>query len=201
MEPIQARVELDRDSLVFDEYERGALVDHLNGRRLTHAYEFEVDQGGTLRMTTAVNGIRIDKTITPSADELIAAYKITNLSGRPFKGPFAVESSVMPLNLGREVADDEVDADATGWTARQEQGEVNIEFGFSLEGKTSYETIETASATLEGLKPMKQGTEIVTEWALSLEQGEAFDLEVRMRPVPNEKALTKKERGVSSSID
>jgi alpha-amylase len=199
-EPIHARSELDREALVFDEHPRGALIDHLNGQRLTRSYEYQIDQGGTLRMTTAAEGIRIDKTITPSGDELIAAYRLTNVSGRPFRGPFAIESSVMPLNLGRDVTDDTVDAGPDGWRVLQPEGEVHIEAVISLEGKTTYETIETASATLEGLKPMKQGTEIRTEWALDLEHGDAFDLEIRLRPVVNQKALTKKERGVSSSI-
>jgi 4-alpha-glucanotransferase len=200
MQPVHARVKLDRDALVFDEHQRGALVDHLNGHRLTHAYDYEIDQGGMLRMNTAVEGIRLDKSITPTGDELIVTYRITNLSGRPFKGPFAIESSVMPLNLGRDVTDDIVDIGPDGWRVLQPEGEVSIEVALSLEGKTAHETIETASATLEGLKPMKQGTEVTTEWSLALEQGEVFDLEVRLRPVVDERSLTKKERGVSSSI-
>ncbi|MEA2447507.1 MAG: 4-alpha-glucanotransferase [Actinomycetota bacterium] len=200
MQPIHARVELDREALVFDEHPRGALIDRLNGQRLTHAYNFEIDQGGILRMTTAVDGIKLDKTGTPAGDELIVAYRITNLSGRPFKGPFAIESSVMPLNLGRDVTDDAIDVGPEGWRVSQPEGEVYIDVGLSLEGKTTHETIETASATLEGLMPMKQGMEVTTEWPLDLEQGDMFDLEVRLRPVVNDKALTKKERGVSSTI-
>ncbi len=200
MKVVQARSEVDRDSLIFDEHARGALIDILDGERITGPYDYEVDAGGIVRLWTAVDGMRIEKSVTVDGEELLTAYEITNNSGTPHDGTFAMEASVMPLDLGREVEDDEVEIHATGWAVRRSDAEVNLEVTSSIAGDVMSETIETAAATLEGMKAMKQGTAVTTTWPLQLDASETFAVELRWRPVVNEKALTKRERGVSADV-
>ena len=199
MEAIQARADVDRDSLVFDDHARGALVDIVDGERLDHAYEYEIDDGGSLRMWTESHGLRIEKKVVADADELMTTYRVTRVGDEAAKR-FATEASVMPLVLGRDVDADDVEVTDRGWKVSHPEGEVGIEVDVSAPGNVKSQPIETASATLEGLETMHQGTMVTIEWPLDLERDDSFDVELRWRPVVNEKALTKTERGVSSGV-
>ena len=199
MEAIQARADIDRDSLVFDDHARGALVDVVDGERLDHAYEYEVDNGGSLRMWTESHGLRIEKNVVADSEELVTSYRITRIGDEAARR-FATEASVMPLVLGRDVDADEVEVTERGWKVSHPEGEVGIQVDVSVAGNVKSQPIETASATLEGLETMHQGTSVNVEWPLDLDRDESFDVELRWRPVVNEKALTKTERGVSSGV-
>ncbi len=198
MEAIQARADVDRDSLVFDDHARGALVDIIDGERIDTPYEYEIDSGGSLRMWTEVKGVRIEKHAVADADELVTTYRVTKIAEDARR--FATESSVMPLVLGREVDHDDVEVTERGWKVSHPEGEVGIEVDVSVSGNVKSEPIETASATLEGLETMHQGTVVTVDWPLDLERDETFEVELRWRPVVNEKSLTKKERGVSAGV-
>jgi 4-alpha-glucanotransferase len=198
MQASQARGEVDRDALVFDDYGRGALVDFVDGNRLAGPYDYSVDDGGIVTLWTATRGIKVAKQLTADAEELVATYTITNLSGRPFQGSFATETSVLPLNLGREVEEALVESDHNSFRVSQPEAELGLEVGFNRAAEVTGETIVTASATLEGLKPLRQGVAVTTRWDLDLPVHESFNLELRLRPTVNEKALTKVNRGVSS---
>jgi hypothetical protein len=199
MQVSQIRGQIDRDSLIFDEYGRGALIDSLDGNRLTGPYDFTVDDGGIVTLWTATKGIKVAKQLTADAEELVATYTITNNSGRPFEGSFATETSVLPLNLGREVEEAEVESEHNSWRVSQAEAELGLEVGFSRPAEVTNETIVTASATLGGLRPMRQGVAVTARWSLDLPVNESFGVELRLRPSVNEKALTKVNRGVSSA--
>jgi hypothetical protein len=106
----------------------------------------------------------------------------------------------MPLVLGRDVKADEVEVTSSGWKVWHPEGEVGVEVDVSPAGEVMSEPIETASATLEGLETMHQGTAVTVAWPLDLERGESLDIELRWRTVVNEGTLTKTERGVSAGI-
>lgn len=199
MEAIQARADVDRDSLVFDDHARGALVDIVDGDRLDHPYDYEIVEAGSLRMWTESHGLRIEKGVVADAEELIATYRVTR-TGDENATRFATEASVMPLILGRDVDADEVEVTERGWKVSHPEAEVGIEVDVSAPGEVMVQPIETASATLEGLETMHQGTTVTVGWPLDLERDESFDVELRWRPVVNERALTKTERGVSSGV-
>ncbi|MEA2446923.1 MAG: 4-alpha-glucanotransferase, partial [Actinomycetota bacterium] len=196
----QARSTVDRDSLVFDEYERGALVDYIDGERVANVYEYSVEEGGLARLWTSVSGLRIEKKVSADADELIATYEITNVSGGRHEGTFATEASVMPLNLGREVKGVEVEATDSGWSVTQPEAEVLLEVDLGGPARIESESIETASASFEGLQKMSQGVAVTATWDLELDAGETFSVETRWRLIVNEAALTKTERGVAAAL-
>jgi alpha-amylase len=199
MQAIQARADVDRESLVFDDHARGALVDVVDGERIDDSYDHEIDAGGSLRLWTETRGLRIEKSAVADADELITTYRITRLGDANPKR-FETEASVMPLVLGRDVKADEVEVTSSGWKVWHPEGEVGVEVDVSPAGEVTSEPIETASATLEGLETMHQGTAVTVGWPLDLERGESFDIELRWRTVVNEGTLTKTERGVSAGI-
>lgn len=200
MQAVQARVEIDRDSLTFDEHPRGALVDYLDGVRITEPFEFEVDQGGRLHMWLERDGLKIEKDVTPTGEELLTTYRITNVSSKKSAWTFASEASVMPLVLGRDVEEDLVETSETSWTVGHPEAEVSIAVDVSVPAEISYESVDTASATLEGLQTMHQGTAVTMRWSLQLERDDVFEVELRWRPVTNDAALTKTERGVSAGV-
>ena len=200
MQASAARAEIDRGSLTFDEHPRGGLVDHLDGDRITEPFEFEVDQGGRLHMWLERDGLKIEKDLTPSSEELLTTYRITNVSSKKSAWIFASEASVMPLVLGRDVKEEVVETSETSWSVGHPEAEVTIAVDVSVPAKITFDPIDTASATLEGLQTMHQGTSVTMEWSLKLERDDVFELELRWRPVTNESALTKKERGVSAGV-
>ena len=199
MEAIQARADVDRDSLVFDDHARGALVDVIDGERINRPYEYEIDAGGSVKMWTDARGVRIEKSAVADGDELITTYRITRL-GDETPSRFETEASVMPLVLGRDVKADEVEITGGGWKVWHPEGEVGVEVDLSPAGDISYEPLETASATLEGLETRHQGTAVTVGWPLDLERGESLDIELRWRTVVNDGTLTKSERGVSAGL-
>jgi len=200
MQASQPRSDVDRDSLVFDEYARGALVDIVDGHRVTDAYEYSVDEGGLARLWTSVDGLRIEKKVSADAEELVAAYEITNDSGSRYEGTFATEASVMPLNLGRELTEIKVEETGSGWRVTQDEAEVVLEVDLGVTARIEHEPIDTASTSLEGLKQMTQGVAVTALWDLALDAGETFSVETRWRLVANTAALTKMERGVSAAL-
>jgi len=199
MEAIQARPDVDRESLVFDDHARGALVDIVDGERVDGAYEYEIEARGSLRMWTDVRGLRLEKAAVADADDLITTYTVTRTGDENVRR-FATEASVMPLVLGRSIDADEVEVTERGWRVSHPEAEVGIEVDMSHPGNVKSQPIETASATLEGLETMHQGTSVTVEWPLDLGRGDSFTVELRWRPVINDNALTKSERGVSSGV-
>ena len=200
MPAIQAKSEVDRDSLTFDEHERGALLDIVDGERVVGAYDYEVEAGGLVRMWREHEGLRIEKRVSPDGEELLSTYAITNVSGTRYVGRFGSEASVMPLNLGREVTAITVESAPTGWRVEQDDAEVLLEVDVSLPTEVTSETIETASATLEGLQWMPQGMAVTMTWDLELDAGDTFTIETRWRLVINDATLTKTKRGVSADL-
>ena len=199
MEAIQARADVDRESLVFDHRPRGALLDIVNGERLEIPYEYEVDDGGLVRMWAEAAGARVEKTVLADSEELVTSYRVTRTGDEPVTR-FATEASVMPLVLGRRVDADDVEVTPDGWHVTHTEAEVGLQVSVSVSGNVKSEPIETASATLEGLETMHQGTVVTTEWELDLDRDESFEVELRWRPQVNDKVLTKTERGVSAGV-
>jgi hypothetical protein len=195
MQAIQARTDVDHDALVFDEQPRGALTDHLDGRRVTQAYGHRIEDGAAI-LYTEVDGITISKTLRPDDDGLKVHYALTAAAGH--EGSFTVESSVLPLNLGREVEPEKVEARSDGWIVSQPEGEVGLEASFDRPAEVTHEPLETGSATLEGLQTMHQGTCVRAKWQLRLRPGETFELGLYLRPVANPDAPSKHDRGVSA---
>jgi hypothetical protein len=195
MEAIQARTEVDRETLVFDEQPRGALTDHVDGRRITHAYGHRIENGAAI-LHTEVDGLTISKTLRPDDDGLAVRYVVTAPGGHD--GSFAVESSVLPLNLGREVEPEKVETRRDGWIVSQPEGEVGLEASFAPPAEVTHEPLETGSATLEGLQAMHQGSSVRATWELRLRPGETFEVALHLRPVVNRSALSKTSRGVSA---
>ena len=195
-----AKAEVDRDALEFDEHRRGALIDIVDGRRVDQPYDFEVPDGGLARLWTTVEGLRIEKKVSADGDELLCVYEITNTSAARIEKSFGSEASVMPLNLGRELEDIELEETPNGWKVVQPEAEVGLEVGVSTPAEITSDKIETAAATLEGLRWMLQGLAVTMSWDLALDPGETFSVETRWKLLVNEAALTKTRRGVSAAI-
>ena len=200
MEAIQAKAEVDRDSLVFDEVGPGALIDLIDGDPVAQAFLYELDDGGSLHMWAKARGLAIDKRATADAEELITTYTLTNVSGSPLKKSFGSRATVMPLVLGRDVETDEVETTETSWLVSHPEAEVGLRVELSVPAAITHTPLETASATLEGLQTMHQGTEITMEWGLELAANAQTSIELRWRPEINDHALTKKDRGVSAGV-
>ncbi|MQA99943.1 MAG: DUF1925 domain-containing protein [Actinobacteria bacterium] len=194
MRAIQARTEMGREPPTFDEQQRGALTDHLDGRRVTQPYEHRIEDGAAI-MSTQLDGTTIEKTLRPDDEGLKVNYQLTAAGGH--EGSFTMESSVLPLNLGREVEPAKVETRSDGWIVSQSEGEVGLAASFDRPAEVTHEPLETGSATLEGLQTMHQGTSVRTTWELRLRPGERFEVGLHLRPVANPDA-SKTERGVSA---
>lgn len=195
MQAIRPRTESDSGTLVFDEGPRGALMDYIDGRPVTGAYDHRIEESAAI-MSTEVDGVTIEKTLRPDDAGLEARYVLAASGGHV--GSFAVESSVFPLNLGREVVPEKVEMRPHGWIVTQPEGEVGMEASFDPAAEVSHEPLDTGSATLEGLQTMHQGTTVRATWALRLRPGETFEVRLHLRPVVNHEARSKPERGVSA---
>lgn len=196
MEALQARSGVERASLSFDEDAYGALIDVIDGRRLDAAYDFSLAHGGA-SMTASAGGLALEKRIELTAEGLTCRQRITNTTERSFNGTFGSESFVLPLSLGREVEADKVDVEASRWLVAQPEGEVAVEVLLSRPALITARAIETASATLEGLQTMRQGTQVTAEWTLDLAPGQSFEIDQtwRLRAAAVE---GKKDLGVSA---
>jgi hypothetical protein len=104
------------------------------------------------------------------------------------------------LNLGRELDGIEVESTENAWRCVQPEAEVLLAVELGQPARIEHETVETASATLEGLTKMPQGVAVTASWDLSLDAGDTFNVETRWRLVVNEGALTKTERGVGAAL-
>ncbi|MFN2526482.1 MAG: alpha-amylase/4-alpha-glucanotransferase domain-containing protein [Actinomycetota bacterium] len=198
MEVVQPRGEVDSRSLKFDLYERLGLVDWLDGRPLLEAYAYEVEADGLVRLQRDEFGLRVGKQLSCDAEELITLHTVTNLSSDRYAGRFGIEISVLPLNLGREIAPDEIESDEYGWTISQPEGEVALSLTASAPLKLETEAIQTVAATLEGLKPMHQGTTLRMNWPLELAAEEAFQVELRWRIQARRQPTDKLNPGVAA---
>jgi 4-alpha-glucanotransferase len=196
MEALRARAETDRRALVFDEDGTGALIDLIDGERVTDAYDYEVLTGG-VRAWIDRGPVRIEKRIQVDDQGLAITIGVTNISSSSYAGTYAVESFVAPLNLGRGLDDATVEVGEAGWRVCGPEAEVCLDALIDPPGKTSWEPVKSASATLEGLQEMPQGTRVVTAWALDLRPGEAHTVTMSLRPRPTG-IRDKKNRGVSA---
>ena len=190
-----ATSDVDATSLTFDESPLGALVDLVDGSRVTSTFRWEV-VGAELMMTTEERGLVLTKRVRAEPEGLVCDQQITARDA--FRGTFSSETSALPLNLGRDTTRDELVVSETGWTLSQTEGEVGLEVAVEPAGKVMGEPIETASASLDGLQKMFQGTIVTTTWDLNLAPGESFELRQVLRPRIRTENLGKKEPGVSA---
>lgn len=198
MEAIQARTEIDREELTFDDHLRAGLVDILDGRRIDQEFDHEIEADGLIKLRTDVGGITIEKQLGADADDLLVVLTLTNGSNKHWSGTYASETSIHLLNLGRKTEGEKLDDYPTGWRLYQDEAEISLEVDASQKTDISYEPIETGSATLEGLQKMRQGTAVTMTWRPSLDPGASFSVELRWRMLANPEAAAKKERGVSA---
>ncbi len=184
-----------RLDLVPDPFGVGALIDLIDGERVEGAYEYGA-QGDRLTMLYEERDLQITKTITGAEDGFTVTYELLSGAGRSLE--FGIESFVTPLDLGRDLGRDRVRSDRTTWSVTRPEGEAGLEVTSDLPPAVFWETVAAVSATLEGLKPMEQGTRVVASWPVELLPGDPFTLTQRWRVVINEAAGNKPERGVSA---
>lgn len=189
MEALQARVDVDRDSLTFDNTALGGLIDLIDGERV-RSYEFDVEDD-VVRFQATIGDVRVDKRISASPAGLHCRYDIQ--SPKPLT--FGVETSAIPLNLGRAAPNVGIVVGEDGWHLQQAESEVGLHAactpGFELDARP----IETASATLEGLQTMPQGITVTLVWHLP---AGSSSLEIELIPEIDPEAGNKKEPGVSA---
>ena len=193
MAVIHARSEVDRDSLVFDENALGGLVDLLDGRRIGEHYDYEV-RDEALVFTATVDGTTVEKTLHGSETGIACTYRLEGSSSVSF----TVETSALPLNLGRDTGTGELAVDRDGWRVTEAEAEVGLDVRATPGFEITEDVIETASATLEGLQTLPQGRTVGMTWTLDLVKGEPEVLEIQMRALINPEAGHKKEPGVSA---
>jgi len=194
----KAQTDVDRASLTFDEEPLGGLIDLVDGRRVTGPYSVEVDGDTVVFTTTASDRLGITKKIRALDDGLECTHTLSNRSRSKVDVEFSSETSALPLSLGRGTVPDEVEVTATGWRMEQPDGEVGLHVDVEPAASISLRPIETASATLEALTWMHQGTSVTTTWSLSIERGGSATIRQALRPVVNRDAASKEERGVSA---
>jgi 4-alpha-glucanotransferase len=194
MEALEARVEIDRESIVFDEDGTGALIDCVNGERVTAPYDYEVSTGA-VKASVEQGALRIEKQLAADDDCLRVGIQVTNISPAAYEGAYGAESFVAPLNLGRGLEDATVDVSSSGWRACAPEAEVCLDVSIDPFGATSWERVTTASATLEGLQEIPQGVRVVTEWKIDLPPGQTHTVTMTLRPSPTG-IRDKKDRGL-----
>ncbi len=197
MAVVQARADVDRDSLTFDEAPLGGLIDLIDGARVTSQWVVKVD-GTNATFSTETDGVHVEKRLAVTAAGLVCRRRITNLGKKPRRGSFGSRTAALPLNLGRDDQVTEVVSTAEGWTVRQAEAEVELEAKCDPGGQITWSTVETASATLEGLVPMHQGVVVTMQWSLDLEPEATIEFEETLRPRVRSEAGSKKEPGVSA---
>lgn len=175
MPALQASAGVDHAALRFDEDAYGALIDLVDGRRVDVVYDFSLE-AEVAALTGRAAGLAFEKRIALTGDGLACRQRVTNTTKKHFNGIFGSESFVLPLSLGREVEADHVDIEASRWRVAQPEGEVAVEVQLSEPALITARAIETASATLEGLQTMRQGTQVTAEWTLDLAEGRSFEV-------------------------
>jgi hypothetical protein len=194
MAPLQARAEAAPSALSFDADEPAGLIDLVDGERVAVPYDVEVDDG-LLRLRGEHAGVRIGKQLSADADELIVVYELGR-AGPPKALGFAVAFTVLPLSLGREVEPGIVEATPLSVTVRQPFGELGLAIASSEPAVVSHEEILSASASLEGLKVLHQGTRVTLAYEAVVGGGATFGFELRLRALPGEGG--KADKGVSA---
>jgi hypothetical protein len=187
--------DVDPASLTFDERPLGGLVDLIDGTPVTARYEWHLE-GAEVTSAAEERGLAITKRFRAEPEGLICEQQVTARGA--FRGTFSSETSALPMNLGRDTTRDALIPSGTGWTLAQAEGEVALEVGVDPPGAISGEPIETASASLEGLQKMFQGTIVTMTWDLDLDPGESFEIRQVLRPRIHKENLGKKEPGVSA---
>ena len=192
----QARSDVDASQLRFDERRLGGLVDLIDGEPLEDRFLWSI-QDGSLACEVSGRGLTIFKRFDVGSDGLLCSILLAPRGTGGFKGKYALETSAIPLNLGRDTSADTFEVTPEGWILSQPEGEVGLEVRMEPPGVTTAEPIETASTSLEGLQTMFQGTIVTTEWELDLADGVMFQIDLVMSPLPRSDAK-KHEPGVSA---
>ena len=198
MQAIQARSDVDRDTLRFDPEGTGALLDSVDGKRLVQPYDINVEDDTVVLSTRHGERLEIIKRLASASGALVAGYTLRNLGPQAkLVFGFSSEAFVTPLNLGRE-SEYKAEHIEAGVRVAEAEGEVGVEITFSVAPDTiETEVVETAAATLEGLQMMSQGVRVRPTWNLVVDPGEAFTFAISLRPVVTT-LEDKAERGVSA---
>lgn len=194
MAPLQAHAKIEPSALSFAEDEPAGLIDLVDGERVAVPYDASID-GTVVRLRGEHAGVKIAKQLSAGAEELIAAYDLER-AGPPERLRFAVAFTVLPLSLGREVAPSIVEATPSSVTVRQPFGELGLAISTSEPAAVTHEEIKSASASLEGLKELYQGTLVTLAYEPVIGDGAPFRFELRLRPLPGKQ--NKADKGVSA---
>lgn len=192
-----ARSEPPGDTLTFDERRLGGLVDIIDGELLASPYAMEID-GKSVVLSVVHKGLGMVKRLQTTERGLECIHRITNQRRSRVQVTFASETAAVPLNLGRDTSRDEVTESGTGWTLSQPEAEVILDVSVEPVGTITSEPIETASASLEGLQTMFQGTIVTTTWELDLAPGETIAITQVLTPRIQDQNIGKKEPGLSA---
>lgn len=192
MAVIHARSDVDRDSLTFDEAPLGGLVDVVDGARVGQRYDYAV-RDNALVFTASIDGLDIRKRLRATDKGLSCSYTLSGSGSHEF----AVETSVLPLNLGRDTGTGDLTVTDSGWRVTESEAEVGLEIRATSGFEITEDLIETASATLEGLQTMPQGRTVGMTWTVDLDAADTT-IEIELRARPNPDAPNKKEPGVSA---
>lgn len=192
-----ARNDRDIASLTFDERRLGGLVDLIDDRVISGRFEWSTD-GSSVACTLKHGDLELHKTFHADDVGLACSMRITNLGNKSFHGRYASETAALPLNLGRDTTQDSFETIDGGWRLFQEEGEVDLEVTSDEPTTLTSEPIETASASLEGLQTMFQGTIVTSSWDLDLAAGETFEVRQVLVPRARPENRHKKEPGVSA---
>jgi alpha-amylase len=185
---------LDTSQLTFDETRRAGLIDRVGGA-LVPSYDARLD-GSSLVLDADAAGVRIVKRMDAGRHGLRVRYSLT--SPEDADTTFSTASSVLPLCLGRETPVPEIVRETSGLLVGAPEGEVGLRIAWDVRPEVSHSAIETHSATLEGLMPMRQGAEVTLTWPLALEAGQTFEVALELSPVVSDRAGGKKDPGVSA---
>lgn len=196
MSASQARADVEASSLTFDERPLGGLVDLIDGEPITTRFDWSVEDAG-VRCEVAERGLAITKTFSVTSEGL-GCRIVLSPGTAGFKGAYATETAALPLNLGRDTAEDDLETSHSGWCLTQPEAEVGLAVTIQPPGNTTGEPIQTASTSLEGLQTMFQGTIVTTSWELDLAPGERFEVEQSIAPRHGSATIDKKEPGVSA---
>ncbi len=178
----------------FDDHRRAGLVDAIGDTRIA-SYDAVVD-GDRLVLTASAAGASLTRRMWATPDGLAASYRIEAPDG--LDSAFRCETSVLPLCLGRETPEPDIRHTPDGLVVGAPEAEVILSISWDRTPEVAATTIETYSATLEGLLRMRQGAEVILSWPLALAPGEAFEVTLTFAPVVTAVAGTKRDPGVGA---